>query len=78
MGRTSSGQLAAISARRRGGLHGSVRLTFSPGRKKRCRSPRYHRQTGAGPRSSCGVDMAACSTAPPAPCPPWARSDAGH
>src|SRR5262245_24993494 len=57
---------------------GSVRLTFSPARKKCCRSPRYRRQTGAGPRSSCAADMAACSTAPPAPAPPWVRSGAGR
>jgi hypothetical protein len=73
MGATSSGQLVALPARRRAVLRRKVRLTFSPGRKKRCRSPRCHRRTGAGPRSSCGVDMAACSTAPPAPCPPSAK-----
>src|SRR5262249_51222327 len=76
MGGTSSGQLAAAVAEP--SFARGRRFTFLLARKKRCRSPRYHRRTGAGPRPSCAVDMAACPTAPPAPGPPGARSGAGH
>src|SRR5262249_13165692 len=45
-GGTSSGQLAVTRLVAESSFAGSLRLTFSPGRKKRCRSLRCHRQTG--------------------------------